>query len=60
MLADMGREATAVAELRGGRLPGQLPELAAQAPVGFCDPAGFTVDGFYENFDSRGQTEQTS
>ena len=35
-------------------------ELGVRAPVGFCDPAGFTVEGNYENFDSHCQTEQTS
>ena len=35
-------------------------EPGVLAPVGFCDPAGFTADGNYEDFDSRYQTEQTS
>ena len=32
-------------------------ELGVQAPVGFCDPAGFTADGNSENFARRRQTE---
>ena len=33
-------------------------ELGVQAPGGFCDPAGFTADGNYENFASSCQTER--
>ena len=33
-------------------------ELGVQAPVGFCDPAGFTADGNYENFAISGQAER--
>ena len=33
-------------------------KLGVQAPVGFCDPAGFTAEGNYENFASRCQTER--
>ena len=33
-------------------------ELGVQAPVGFCNPAGFTADGNYDNFASRCQTER--
>merc|ERR1712187_453900 len=32
-------------------------ELGVQAPVGFWDPAGFTLDGSVENFQRRRQTE---
>ena len=32
-------------------------ELGVQAPLGACDPAGFTADGNSENFARRGQTE---
>ena len=32
-------------------------ELGVQEPVGFWDPAGFTVDGSVENFKRRRQTE---
>ena len=35
-------------------------ELGVLAPVGFCDPAGFTAVGNYENFASRNQAERTS
>ena len=35
-------------------------ELGGLAPVGFCDPAGFTAVGNYENFASRNQAERTS
>merc|ERR1712176_1507565 len=32
-------------------------ELGVQAPVGFWDPVGFTLDGSVENFQRRRQTE---
>ena len=32
-------------------------ELGAQAPVGVCDPSGFTADGDFENLARRRQTE---
>ena len=35
-------------------------ELGVLAAVGFCDPAGFTTDGYYENFASNCQTERGS
>ena len=31
--------------------------LGAQAPVGVCDPSGFTADGDFENLARRRQTE---
>ena len=37
-----------------------INELGVQAPVGFCDPTGFTADGNYVNFASRCQTERTA
>ena len=35
-------------------------ELSVQATVGFGDPAGFTAEGYYENFASSCQTERGS
>ena len=41
----------------GSPLRGFVNELGVQAPVGLCEPAGFTPDGNSENYGRRRQTE---